>query len=49
MLTPQEIAELDQMFKALAEQLHNYNQENISIRLPRDQMFEDELESYDRL
>ena len=40
------IADID---PAIFTELHNYNQENISIRLPRDQMFEDELEEYDQL
>ena len=44
-----EIESIADINPAIFTDLHNYNQENISIRLPRDQMFEDELENYDRL
>ena len=44
-----EIESLADINPAIFTELHNYNQENISIRLPRDQIFDDELENYDRL
>jgi hypothetical protein len=44
-----EIESIADVNPAIFTDLHNYNQENISIRLPRDQMFDDELEDYDRL
>ncbi len=44
-----EIESLADIDPAIFTELHNYNQKNISIRLPRDQMFDDELENYDRL
>ena len=44
-----EIESIADVDPAIFTELHNYYQENISIRLPRDQMFEDELEKYDRL
>jgi len=40
------VADID---PAIFTDLHNYNHENISIRLPRDQVFEDELYDYDRM
>ena len=44
-----EIESLADIDPAIFTELHNYSQKNISIRLPRDQMFDDELENYDRL
>lgn len=39
------LAEVDQ---AIFTDLQNFSMEEISIRMPRDQLFEDELEEYDR-
>jgi hypothetical protein len=44
-----EIESLADINPAIFTDLHNYNHENISIRLPRDQVFEDELLEYDRM
>ena len=43
-----EIESLGDIDPAIFTELHNYNQEDIAIRMPRDQLFEDELEEYDR-
>ena len=40
------IADID---PAIFTELHNYSKEDISIRMPRDQMFEDDLENLSRL
>ncbi len=40
------IADID---PAIFTELRNYNEEDVAIRLPRDQVFEDELDTYDRL
>lgn len=39
------IADID---PAIFTELRNYNEEDVAIRLPRDQVFEDELDIYDR-
>ena len=43
-----EIESLGDIDPAIFTELQNYNQEDVAIRMPRDQLFEDELEEYDR-
>lgn len=43
-----EVETLGEIDEAIFTDLQNYSMEEISIRLPRDQIFEDELEEYDR-
>jgi len=42
-----EVESLADIDPAIFTDLHNYDNEEISIRMPRDQVFEDELEEYD--
>ncbi|MFK5892939.1 MAG: hypothetical protein QM504_06935, partial [Pseudomonadota bacterium] len=44
-----EIETLGDIDPAIFTDLRNFSQEDIAIRLPRDQVFEDELDDYDRL
>ncbi|RDH83866.1 MAG: hypothetical protein DIZ80_06950 [endosymbiont of Galathealinum brachiosum] len=44
-----EVESLGDVDPAIFTDLQNYSLEEISIRMPRDQLFEDELEDYDRL
>ena len=44
-----EVESLGEIDQAIFTDLQNYSMQEISIRMPRDQLFEDELEGYDRL
>lgn len=44
-----EVESLADLDPAIFTDLRNYDQRDISIRMPRDQMFDDELDSYDQL
>jgi len=44
-----EVESLADIDPAIFTELNNYNQQDISIRMPRDQVFEDELDIYDQL
>jgi len=43
-----EVETLGEVDQAIFTDLQNFSMEEISIRMPRDQLFEDELEAYDR-
>jgi len=43
-----EVETLGEVDQAIFTDLQNFSMEEISIRMPRDQLFEDELEEYDR-
>lgn len=44
-----EVESLADLDPAIFTDLRNYDQRDISIRMPRDQMFDDELDTYDQL
>jgi len=43
-----EVESLADIDRAIFTDLHNYDTQEISLRLPRDQIFEDDLDEYDR-